>query len=170
MNVLLADHAHRVIKIPATSIRSIIGVEHADLPGDKKGCKSILRYDFGAGPMFAWLRTAAEQVMVQATKFAPAPWVPLTTTEGDDVYLLAPSIIATHGLDPDECAGANTRVDFDAFGDGREIKFATVVETDDEIEAARAVVEASLAEALQPKPAQLNSPRPARRARNHAKR
>ncbi len=148
MNVLLADHAHRVIKIPATSIRSIIGVEHADLPEDKKGCKSILRYDFGAGPMFAWLRTAAEQVMVQATKFAPAPWVPLTTAEGDDVYLLAPSIIATHGLDPDECAGANTRVDFDAFGDGREIKFATVVETDDEIEAAKGVVEASLAEAM----------------------
>lgn len=152
MNVLLADHAHRVIKIPATSIKSIIGVEHESLAEERQGCRAIIRYNYGAGPMFAWLRTPAEQVMAQSMKAVPAPWLPLKTARGDDVFLLAHTIIATHGLDPAECGGANTRVDFDAFGDGTEIKFATVVDTDDEIEATKAVVEQSITDAVAPPP------------------
>lgn len=164
MNVLLADHAHRVIKIPASSIKSIIGVEHDSLPEERQGCKTIVRYNYGAGPMFAWLRTSAEQVMAQSMKAMLAPWLPLKTPKGDDVFLLAHTIVATHGLDPAECSGANTRVDFDAFGDGTEIKFATVVDTDDEIEAIRNVVEQSIREAVVP-PAATPAPKPPRKRR-----
>lgn len=158
MNVLLVDHAHRVIKIPATSLKSIVGVEHDKIPDDLYGSKTIIRYDYGAGPMFAWLRTAAAQVMAQVaecTKAAPQAWLPLVTPEGDDIYIPAALLVAIHGLAPEECGGANSRVDFDAFGDGREIKFARVVETPDEIETVRVPVEQSIAEAalLAPVPA-----------------
>lgn len=167
MNVILADHAHRVVNIPARSIKSIVGVEHQQIPEEYAGSKTLIRYSYGAGNLFAWLRTVPAAVMAEVEKKTdgtPQAWVPLVDTNGDQSFLLSAIIIAIHGVDPEKCKGAQSRVDFYPFADGTEIKFALCIETPEEIEEIRAALADSIAAAQPAMPAPPMKPAKARRA------